>query len=238
MARLALEEKGAAYHRQTVDIMETAEQFEPWYTALNPKAVVPTLRIGEEIVTDTIRIVKRIDRDLDGPPLTPPDPGVTSAMNAMLAGIMGLHYGVLLYSRRLEADGTAPTIVARGALLRDLRARYPQSADLLDARIAGNARLQAILAAPSETAKYIEAGRVLTVRIGAALGPHDFVCGDAYTLADAFATAALARFRLHEFAQWWEEGANDTVAAYYDRMKARPSFAAADVLDTGSERDF
>ena len=34
-------------------------------TALNPKAVVPTLAIGDEIVTDTVRIVYRIDRDFD-----------------------------------------------------------------------------------------------------------------------------------------------------------------------------
>ena len=43
MTRLTLAEKGVSYECQTVDIMEAAEQFEPWYTALNPKAVVPTV---------------------------------------------------------------------------------------------------------------------------------------------------------------------------------------------------
>ena len=37
------------------------------YTALNPKAVVPTLAIGDEIVTDTTVIVSRIDREFEGP---------------------------------------------------------------------------------------------------------------------------------------------------------------------------
>ena len=47
MARLALLEKGVPFERRNIDIMKKAEQFEPWYTALNPKAVVPTLAIGD-----------------------------------------------------------------------------------------------------------------------------------------------------------------------------------------------
>jgi glutathione S-transferase len=58
-----------------------------------------------------------------------------------------------------------------------------------------------------------------------------------YTLADAFATAALARFRLHGFEIWWSAGANPSVAAYYRRMQERPSWSAAGVVDSGNERD-
>ena len=80
MARLTLVEKGVPFRRQTIDIMETAEQFEPWYTALNPRAVVPTLKHGDEIVTDTIRIVHYVDKQFDGPSLTPADPEAAAAM--------------------------------------------------------------------------------------------------------------------------------------------------------------
>src|SRR5258707_814456 len=80
MVRLTLAEKGVAYQKQTVDIMEKAEQFEPWYTALNPKAVVPTLKIGPEIVTDTMAIVPRIDAEFAGPRLTPTAPAERHAM--------------------------------------------------------------------------------------------------------------------------------------------------------------
>jgi glutathione S-transferase len=68
MARLALVEKGRPFTRRTVDIMDTNEQFEAWYVALNPKAVVPTLQIGDDVVTDTIRIVTRV-QEMDGPDL-------------------------------------------------------------------------------------------------------------------------------------------------------------------------
>lgn len=237
MARLTLIEKGVPFKRQTIDIMETAEQFEPWYTAINPRAVVPTLKIGDEITTDTIRIVHHVDRTFDGPHLTPADPGAAAAMEAMMADVMGLHYGVLLYSRRLDPDGKSPTVIERGDFLREQRKRYPDRAEILDRRIAGNERLQRILADPEETERHVGDARVLVGRLGRALAGNPFVIGDRYTLADPFATAALARFRLHGFQTWWEDGANPDVAAYYGRMKARPSWAAAGVIDSGSERD-
>lgn len=155
MARLALVEKGVPFERRTVDIMERAEQFEAWYTALNPKAVVPTLVIDDEIVTDTIRIVHRIDRDFDGPSPTPADPDGAETMDRMMRDIMGLHYGVLMYSRRLNASGKSPIVVARGTFLREQRSKYPERANVLNSRIAGNDRLQAALANPTEVALHI-----------------------------------------------------------------------------------
>jgi len=63
------------------------------------------------------------------------------------------------------------------------------------------------------------------------------VCSARWTLADAFATAALARFRLHGFHEWWSNGENENVARYYSRMQTRKSFVEAGVVDTGTERD-
>jgi glutathione S-transferase len=237
MARLALAEKGVAHDRQIVDIMEAAEQFEPWYTALNPRAVVPTLKIGDEIVTDTIRIVQRIDSDCDGPPLTPDDEASAEAMERMMRDIMALHYGVLLYSRRLEADGSAPTVAARGKFLRRQLELHPERAELLERRIAGNENLLKILADREETARHVDDAKVLVGRIDEALSRHEFVSAGHYTLADTFATAALARFRLHGFHTWWSGGENAHVADYYRRMQARPSWQAAGIIDQGSERD-
>ena len=234
MARLALAEKGVRYERRTIDIMESAEQFEPWYVALNPRAVVPTLVIGGEVVTDTIRIVHRVDDGLDGPALAPPDP---APMARWLGDIMELHYGVLLYAGRLEPDRSSPTIIERGRLLRRLRRARPDLHALLDRRLDGNARLQAILKKPAEVEAHIDAARILVARMEAALTIATVLAGPGYSLADCFATAALARFRIHGFDTWWSGGRNPHVAAYYDRMKARPSFIEAGVLDTGAERD-
>jgi glutathione S-transferase len=233
MARLALVEKGVPFERRTVDIMEKAEQFEAWYTALNPKAVVPTLAIGDEIVTDTIRIVYRVDRDFGGPSLTPADRDGAEAMDRMMRDVMGLHYGVLMYSRRLDASGKSPIAVARGKFLREQRAKYPGRAEVLDSRIAGNDRLQAALASPGEITRHVGEARALVGRIESALGKAPFVGGNHYTLADTFATPALARFRQHGFEAWWSAGANPNVADYYRRMRERPSWSSAAIVDSG-----
>ena len=234
MARLALAEKGVVYEKRLVDIMGRAEQFAPWYTALNPKAVVPTLKLGEEIVCDTFNIVARIDADFDGPPLTPADPAARQAMDVAMRDVMGLHYGVLLYCRR--EDG-ARHIAERGEFLRAERDKHPDRAEALDRRIAGNGRLQKLLADPTAVEEHVGAARAVVDRLDAALAGKPFVAGEHYTLADAFASAALARFRLHGFQPWWSDGENANVAAYYERMRSRPSWTAAGVIDSGSEAD-
>lgn len=228
MARLALVEKGLGFRRRQVDIMETSEQFEPWYVALNPKAVVPTLCIGDEVVTDTRRIVNRV-QDFDGPDLSG-----DASTQTWLNDIMALHYGVLLYRNRLDPDGTAPQVKARGRLLRRLAADRPDLAGLLAARLEGNSRFQALLADPGRIAVHVEAARDLVARMTAAVDRTPFLAGQSYSVADCFATAALARFTIHRFADWWR---GTPLEDYYARMKARPSFAGAEVVDTGTERD-
>ena len=233
MARLAIVEKGLPFKRQTIDIMVKSEQFEPWYIALNPAAVVPTLKIGDEIVTDTIRIVNRINT-YPGPDLTLGD---NSDVQTWLTRIMSLHYGVLLYSGKLEPDRTSPTMISRAANLREMQRTRPELAEVMAKRIAGNTRLQATLKDPDQVDEHIDAARGLVADMREALEKNDFICGDAYSLADCFGTAALARFRVHGFESWWSSGTNPNIAPYYARMKARPSFAEAAVLDGGTERD-
>ena len=203
MVRLTLAEKGVRYERHNIDIMVKAEQFEPWYTALNPKAVVPTLKIGDEIIIDTMEIVPRIDQQFDGPKLTPDDPAEREAMKAMMRDVMALHYGVLLYAPMLGPDGTSPTIVARGKFLREEREKHPERAAALDRRIAGNERLEKLLANSAEVVRHIGEAKALVGRIDRALAGRLFVAAAHYTLADAYVTAALARFRLHGFEDWW-----------------------------------
>ena len=228
MARLALVEKAVLFDRRQIDIMETNEQFEPWYVALNPKAVVPTLVLGANVVTDTIRIVNRVQA-LDGPDLSG---GATT--QGWLKDIMAPHYGVLLYRNRLDPDGTAPQIVARGVLLEQLLEKHPEMADLLEGRIVGNRRFQALLRNPDEIAGHLASTEALVARMAEAVRHQPFLAGSTYSLADCFATAALARFRLHKLQDWWQGTALED---YYERMKARQSFKAAEVIDTGSERD-
>ena len=228
MARLALVEKGLSFQRRQIDIMDTNEQFEPWYVALNPRAVVPTLQIDDEVVTDTIRIVNRAQK-MPGPDLSGDE-----TTQDWLKDIMALHYGVLLYRNRLEPDGTAPQIIARGLFLEQLAKDRADLAETTKTRLEGNRRFQALLQNPDEIEKHLDATRSLVDRMIAALSGQPYIAGERYSLADCFATAALARFTVHSLGDWWADTPMDD---YYARMKARPSFAVADVVDTGTERD-
>ena len=228
MARLALVEKELAFRRQSVDIMETNEQFEPWYVALNPRAVVPTLSIDGEIVTDTLKIVDRADA------LPGPDLSGDATTHRWLQDIMALHYGILLYRRRLEADGTARQIVARGQQLQRLKKERPDIGELVEARLEGNQRFQTLLKDPEAIETHVTGTRNLIDRMARTLSEKPYLAGETYSLADCFATAALARFKIHGFEPEWRETALED---YYTRMRSRPSFEIAEVVDTGSERD-
>ncbi len=228
MARLALVEKELVFSRRQIDIMGTNEQFEPWYIALNPRAVVPTLALGDRVVTDTITIVNAV-QDMAGPDLSG-----DATTQGWLRDIMALHYGVLLYRKRLDPDGTAPQIMARGDFLRALQKSRPDLADVTTARLAGNTRFQKLLQDPEGVEDHLAATRALVDRMIAAAAIQPFIAGQTYSLADCFATAALARFSLHGFASWW---ADTALQDYYARMHDRRSFAVAEVIDTESERD-
>lgn len=228
MARLALVEKGLTFSRRQIDIMETNEQFEPWYIAINPKAVVPTLQVDGEITTDTLRIVNRVDM-FDGPDLA----GDNSTQQ-WLIDIMALHYGVLLYRNRLDQNGVAPQIVVRGEFLASLAVTRPDLDDLLSARRRGNANFQALLKDPDGINEHLQRTRDLVEKMILAVNDQPYLAGQAYSLADCFATAALARFTIHGFSSWWENG---PLEDYYARMKSRESFEVAEVVETGTERD-
>ena len=228
MARLALVEKQLEFERKQVDIMENNEQFEPWYVKLNPRAVVPTLQISDEVVTDTIRIVNRV-QEFPGPDLSG-----DQSCQAWLRDIMDLHYGVLMYRQRLDPDGTAPQIVARGKFLHRLAAERPDLSPVISQRIEGNRRFQELLKDPAAIELHVAATRALVDRMINAVRQTNFLAGNTYSLADCFATAALARFKIHGFEHWWSGTPLDD---YYESMRSRPSFAVAEVIETGSERD-
>lgn len=179
-------------------------------------------------MTDTVRIVNRIDQ-LDGPDLSG-----DGRVQDWLADIMSLHYGVLMYRNRGEDGEIAPQIIARGELLRELVETRPELEELVAARIDGNTRFQSLLRNPEEIEKHLEATQSLINRMCEAVTRHEFISGPRYSLADSFATAALARFNIHNFSDWW---AGTALEEYYTAMKARPSFVAAQVMESGTERD-
>jgi glutathione S-transferase len=66
--------------------------------------------------------------------------------------------------------------------------------------------------------------------------PGPFLAGAAYSLADAAATPYIWRLDMLRLARLWEDRPN--VAAWYERMRRRPSFATAvEAWLTPADRD-
>lgn len=70
--RIALNLKGIAYEQASVHLVrDGGEQHGPDYRALNPQGLVPALRTGDGLITQSLAIVEYLDETVPAPPLLP-----------------------------------------------------------------------------------------------------------------------------------------------------------------------
>ena len=70
--RIALNLKGIAYEQASVHLVrDGGEQHRPDYRALNPQGLVPALRTGDGLITQSLAIVEYLDETVPEPPLLP-----------------------------------------------------------------------------------------------------------------------------------------------------------------------
>ncbi len=73
--RIGLNLKGLAYALHPVHLVRGGgEQHAPAYARLNPQHLVPTLRDGDAVVTQSLAILEYLEERFPGDPLLPPDP--------------------------------------------------------------------------------------------------------------------------------------------------------------------
>lgn len=238
VARLALAEKQVAYQGQIVNIGPAMENYEPWYVRMNPSAVVPTLKHGERIVTDSLTILRYVDDSFDGPALMPADDECRAIAERLLARIDRLPMRTLSYSpRRQWLRGLLQRVI--GGRVRRLKRHLQRNPELADAYrrkledvqswkrdvidpAVVEAAKQEVIAALAEIEHTLE-------RFG---GP--FVLGEQYTLVDVMATTLVARVHMLGRAELLEP--LPRIRGWYQQMRARPSFqdaAMAEKLDLG-----
>lgn len=217
--RLVLFEKSMPFESRTLDL-RAGDQFDPEYLKLNPGAVVPTLDDAGEIVVESSVIMHYLDDIHPNPTLLPTDPKDRARMR--------------LWMKRMDdrvhpATGTLThaTLFRPGFLELSEEEREARLARIPDA--GRRARFAAVykdgLAAPI----VIDAVRTLDrlVRdMEAALSTGGWLAGPAYSLADAAATPYANRLRDLGLLGLWA-GAAPRVQDWYERVRARPSFAPA-----------
>ncbi len=216
-ARLALAEKGVSFESQLMTLR--GDQFDPQYMKLNPNAVVPTLvRDGNVIIESTV-IMHYVDDTFDGPSLMPADP-LARAKVHMTAKLMDEH---VHNSCTVLSFATAN----RGHLTRlspdELEAELAKSPN----RVRSDAKRQVVkqgLDAPLVIEAVHHFEKLLDlIEAGVQDGPY--IAGASYSLADAAATPYVWRLHQLKLARMWDRRRG--VAAWYERIRQRPSFATA-----------
>lgn len=217
--RLALAEKGARHELRAVDIMR-GEHLAPGYLSLNPKGVVPTLVAGGSPVVESTVILEFIEDAVEGPSLRPAAPHDRARMRWwMQRPDVGLHVacGVLTYAAAFRdqiKSANPPEALA------DRLARLPDRAA---------ARKQRLLLDEGLDAEPVgEAARLhddILVAMEAALERGPWLAGETFSDADLSLAPYVLRLDRLGLDRFWE--ARPRVADWYERMHARPSWAAA-----------
>ncbi len=216
--RLVLAEKGVKATEHHLSL-RAGDQQKPDYVKLNPKAVVPTLVHDGVVITESTVIAEYLDEVFPEPALSPadaagraamrgwakrPDERIHAACSTVSNAIAFRHQWLARGEAELERIIQRTPDPERRAWRREIIAKGVESRPFGDA---------------------IRAYDKLLADMEKALADSPFLAGADYTLADVGITPYVNRLAMLRLDRMWAERLN--VAAWYDRVRARPSFAAA-----------
>lgn len=229
IARLVLAEKGVSY----VDKLAAAgpplfETYQPWYMRLNPGGTIPTLVHDQTAVPDSREILAYVDAKFPGPALTPSDAEARARMDRLIAELYDVSIRELSYgSERMQKVG-ARVNGMRVKKLRKLAARHPDLRDIYEAKLRDIENFASASQDDAAVAAQLRRMQQQLDELDRGLTNQPFAVGSDYTLADVVATVTVARL----FMLGHDPCANrPALAAYLERMRARPSFERADIWD-------
>jgi glutathione S-transferase len=218
-ARLALEEKGVAYDGPILDLRK-GDQFDPAYLKLNPNAVVPTLVHDGQVIPESSVIMCYVDDAFPGPALAPSRPIERARMRLLMKEIDDPVHpacGTLTHAivfRKVFVTKSKDEQEAHYARIPDAGRRERQ-------RQVNEQGLQAPIVVGA-----VKTYSRLLGRMESALADSPWLTGAQYSLADAAATPYVNRLdMMGTFAPW--APSHPRVARWFDRVRERPSFAAA-----------
>lgn len=229
--RLVLAEKGVRWVSRPVNLL-AYEQLRPAYLALNPNGVVPTLVEGGEPRINSLAIMRHLDAEHDGPSLLPragtePETAeLTEVMEDWIAAGESLPIGLLVH--RLmpgwKGDIYRKINLGKPAAIERLKAAYPEHGALYDAKLA---RTEAFLEKVKDRALFQQVSRQVEDTLDALdarVTNRDYICGKRPTLADFIWGPILYRLWELRLASMHPEPGRPRLAAYFRRLKERPSW--------------
>ena len=94
-ARLAMEEKGADYRLEEVDLLGGATS-QPAHLARQPFGKVPAFEHDGKRIYETVAIIRYVDRVFPGRPLQPSDPERAARMDQVMSIVDSYAYGAFI----------------------------------------------------------------------------------------------------------------------------------------------
>ncbi len=233
--RLALSEKHVPYENRFVDIELRLENYEPGYLRLNPMGVVPTLVHRDQVVTNSAPIIRYVEEAFEGPRLIPESTRERECMDGWIEQQDDLQMRELSYA---SFKGTLGFVLRRISMplrmarLRKLRDANPDIAHLYEAKMEDVREWRASIASRPEVAAIRSDLEEVLRSVEEQLRTTRYLAGDAYSLADVAWTCVLARLTMLGLAgSLWGEGRLLRLEAYYEQLRARPSFSHADIWE-------
>lgn len=216
--RLALAEKQVEWTGHYVDIL-AGEQFAPEFLALNPRAAVPVLVHRGAVILESTVICEYVDQAFDGPALRPADALGQARMRVWTKRVdEEVHPAVrpLTY-----ATTHRHAILARGPAAVE---EHIESDPHPGWRARKRRWIEDGFDAP-EVGEALGTFHRLVHDMEAALGQSAWLAGDEWSLADCGLTPYLNRLAMLGLDRLWADC--PSVASWWDRVRARPTFDTA-----------
>jgi glutathione S-transferase len=221
-ARLCLAEKNLPWESVHVDIFRF-ENYEPAYTRLNPKAVVPTLDHDGRILIESNVILEYLDEVFPQVPLRPQDPYLRSLMRLWVYNSEELgHWNVNVcshnarHAKRLQAAGISDETVLAAA------DKCPNPT--ISLRLRRRVKLGVSEEEESEAVAKLE---YMLTQMEQRLADGPWLAGATYSLADIAMAPMINRIDALGRPDMIAPERRPRIADWWQRMQARPAFQEA-----------
>ena len=218
--RLVLAEKNVPWENRHIDL-KRGEHLTPEFLKINPKGLVPVLVHDGEVVIESTLICEYLDDVFPEPPLKPAAPLARARMRLWGKFVdEGLHVAcgtisfAAVFAKQLR-DGLTPA---------ELEARLAQMPD--PARRERQRQLITLGLAAPFVADAVRLHDKAVRDMDTALASGPWLMGEQFTLADVVMAPYIERLDRLTLSGFWQP-ARPRVGAWLERLKARPSFAAA-----------
>jgi glutathione S-transferase len=214
--RMALAEKNLEWTDRRVSLRDGA-QLKPEYLAINPNGLVPTLVHDGKVIGDSSVILEYLEDVFPAHPLRPADPFALARMR--------------MWRQYIDEVPTPATRVPsfHASFGNALRRMTPEVRNAAAAQRPLRKHMLLKIGpdgfSPRDLGEAMEQIEQSIERMEVSLQGNAWLCGDMFTIADISMLPTLVRMEDLGLKHLWES--RPRVTDWYQRVRARPSFAAA-----------